>query len=166
VSQQRSVKDMPLMRNMLSFPEFTEGWALYAEGLAAEMGLYQNDQVGDLGRLQFELFRAVRVVVDTGIHHERWTREEAVAYMAATTGDSLSDSAREVERYAVWPGQACAYTLGELRIRAIRNRAEAELGARFDVRKFHDAVLANGSMPLDVLEREIDRWIAGQKSAA
>lgn len=162
VSLQRAIPDMALIRNMMGFSEFSEGWALYAEKVAAEMGMYADDPLGDLGRLQSELFRAARLVVDTGLHHLEWSREEAIDYMAATTGQSRASITREVERYAVMPGQACSYKLGMLKIEALRAKAEAALGERFDVRLFHDEVLRAGAVPLPVLERRIERWIASR----
>lgn len=156
---------LPLIRNMLGYSEFSEGWALYAEQVAAEMGMYDDDPLGDLGRLQSELFRAARLVVDSGLHHKQWTREEAIDYMTGVTGDTRAAVTREVERYSVWPGQACSYKLGMLKINELREKAEAELGDQFDIRAFHDEVLLTGAMPLPVLEQKIERWIAAAKSA-
>ena len=163
VSFQRSIKGMPLMRNMLGYSEYAEGWALYAEKLAKEMGMYEGDPEGDLGRLQAELFRAARLVVDTGIHAKHWTRDEAIDYMTGVTGDTRASIAREVERYAVVPGQACAYKLGMLKIEALRNEAETELGDKFDIKEFHDVVLSIGDSPLPVLEKTVDEWLAAKK---
>lgn len=160
---QRSIPDMPLIRNMLSYSEYGEGWGLYAEALAEEMGMYEGDPAGDLGRLQAELFRAARLVVDTGLHHKRWTRAQAIDYMVAATGETKASVTREIERYAVVPGQACAYKLGMLKIQELRMKAEAELGDKFDVRAFHDAVLSIGDAPLPVLETAINAWIAEKK---
>ncbi|GJL91133.1 DUF885 domain-containing protein [Hyphococcus sp.] len=156
---------LPTIRTMLGYSEFSEGWALYAEQVAAEMGMYADDPLGDLARLQSELFRATRLVVDTGLHHKQWTREQAIDYMQGITGDTRDQVTREVERYAVWPGQACSYKLGMLKINELRQRAEAALGDDFNIREFHDEVLMTGAMPLPVLERKIDRWIK-QKQAA
>lgn len=161
---QRSIKDMPLMRNMLGYSEYAEGWGLYAEALAAEMGMYKDDPAGDLGRLQAEIFRAARLVVDTGLHHKRWTRDQAIDYMVAATGETRESVTREIERYAVVPGQACAYKLGMLKIQGLRAKAEAELGEKFDIREFHDTVLSIGDSPLPVLESTINAWIASKKS--
>lgn len=160
---QRSIPDMPLIRNMLSYSEYGEGWGLYAEALAEEMGMYEGDPAGDLGRLQAELFRAARLVVDTGLHHKRWNRAQAIDYMVAATGETKASVTREIERYAVVPGQACAYKLGMLKIQELRMKAEAELGDKFDVRAFHDAVLSIGDAPLPVLETAINAWIAEKK---
>ncbi|MEO1309858.1 MAG: DUF885 domain-containing protein [Pseudomonadota bacterium] len=156
--------DLPLIRAMISNSEFTEGWALYAEALAAEMGLYEGDPESNLGRLQAELFRAARLVVDTGLHQKQWTREQAIDYMVATTGDTPAAVAREVERYSVWPGQACAYKLGMLKIMELRERAEAELGDGFDLKDFHTVVLAAGAVPLPLLEDRVDAWIADRRA--
>jgi len=150
---------LPLIRTMLGYSEFAEGWALYAEQVAAEMGMYAEDPLGDLARLQSELFRAARLVVDTGLHHKQWTREQAIDYMQGVTGDTTDAVTREIERYAVWPGQACAYKLGMLKINALREKAEEALGDDFDIREFHDEVLLTGAMPLPVLDRKISRWI-------
>ena len=150
---------LPLIRNMMGYSEFAEGWALYAEQVAAEMDMYADDPLGDLGRLQSELFRAARLVVDTGLHHKRWTREDAIDYMQGVTGDTREAVTREIERYAVWPGQATSYKLGMIKINALRNKAETALGDAFDIRAFHDEVLLTGAMPLPVLEKKINRWI-------
>ncbi len=154
---------LPLIRNMLGYSEFSEGWALYAEQVAAEMGMYDDDPLGNLGRLQSELFRAARLVVDSGLHHKQWTREQAIDYMLSVTGDTRDSVTREIERYAVWPGQATSYKLGMLKIGELRTKAETELGDAFDIRSFHDEVLLNGAMPLPVLDARINRWIEAQK---
>ncbi len=154
------IDGLPLQRRMGNLPAFGEGWALYAEHLAKDMGLYDNDPYGDLGRLQAELFRAVRLVVDTGIHAKRWSRERAIDYMQSTTGMADSDVTAEVERYVVWPGQACAYKIGMKTIMDLRARAKSELGTRFDLKEFHKVVLENGAMPLWLLQRNVDRWLA------
>lgn len=163
ISLQRAIDNMPLIRNMMFFSEFSEGWALYAEKVAAEMGMYDDDPMGNLGRLQSELFRAARLVVDSGLHAKQWTREEAIDYMVGVTGDTRAAVTREVERYAVWPGQATSYKLGMIQIEKLRREAEDALGEGFDVRAFHDAVLLDGAMPLPVLERKIRTWIAAQR---
>jgi uncharacterized protein (DUF885 family) len=156
------IEDLPFQRRLAYFPAFGEGWAMYAEQLAKEMGLYANDPYGDLGRLQSELFRAARLVVDTGIHAKHWSREKAIAYMQATTGMANSDVTAEVERYVVWPGQACAYKIGMKAILGLREQARRELGARFDLKEFHAVILENGAMPLWLAQRNVDRWIAGK----
>jgi uncharacterized protein (DUF885 family) len=156
--------DLPLARSRLPFTAYTEGWALYAERLAYEMGMYKDDPLGDLGRLQAELFRAVRLVVDTGMHYKKWSREQAITYMVETTGMAEGDVTAEIERYSVMPGQACAYKIGMLKILELRERAKAALGSKFDLRKFHSVVLDNGPLPLTVLEKVVDAWIAQQKT--
>jgi uncharacterized protein (DUF885 family) len=155
-------EDMPTVRRILPFTAYAEGWALYAESLGPELGLYANDPWGDLGRLQAEMFRAVRLVVDTGIHYKRWPRAQAIAYMVANTGMAEPAVVSEVERYVVMPGQACSYKLGMLRIQAARRRAAAALGDRWtsDAEKsFHDMVLGGGALPLDVLDQQVDAWL-------
>jgi uncharacterized protein (DUF885 family) len=142
---------------------FGEGWGLYSERLGLEAGFYQ-DPYNNFGRLSYEMWRACRLVVDTGIHAMGWTRQQSIDYMKERTALSTHEVTTEVDRYISWPGQALAYKMGELKIRELRARAERELGTRFDVRAFHDAVLANGSVPLDVLERQIDAFIAAAKS--
>ncbi|WP_375201919.1 DUF885 domain-containing protein [Hyphococcus sp.] len=156
---------LPLIRTMLGYSEFSEGWALYAEQVAAEMGMYAGDPLGDLARLQSELFRATRLVVDTGLHHKQWSREQAIDYMQGVTGDTIDQVTREVERYSVWPGQACAYKLGMLKVNELREEAEEALGADFDIREFHDEVLLTGAMPLPVLDRKITAWIKEKQGA-
>jgi uncharacterized protein (DUF885 family) len=158
----QEVAGMPTFRRAYPFTAHTEGWALYAERLAWEMGL-QQDPFSNLGRLQAELFRSVRLVVDTGLHWKRWTREQAIAYMLAKTGMPEAEVVAEVERYLVQPGQACAYKVGMIRILEMRERARRALGGAFDLREFHAALLRNGSVPLDVLDRIIDDWIAETK---
>jgi uncharacterized protein (DUF885 family) len=158
------ISDLPYQRRLAYFPGFSEGWALYAEYLAKDMGLYANDPYGDLGRLQSELFRAVRLVVDTGIHAKRWSREQAIDYMRKTTGSAESEVTAEVERYVVWPGQACAYKVGMKIILDLRQKAQVELGRKFDLREFHAVVLENGAMPLWLLQRNVDQWIAAKRA--
>ena len=141
---------------------FGEGWALYAERLAIEIGLV-TDPYEMIGSLQSELFRAVRLVIDTGIHHKGWTREEAIKYMMENVGSERSEATSEVERYIVWPGQACAYMLGRIKIMELRDTAKKELGNSFDIKDFHREVLMNGSVPLTVLEEIIDNYISSKK---
>ncbi len=160
IALQQEMGGVPTFRKVLPFTAFVEGWALYAEYLAKEMGFYEDDPQGDLGRLQAELFRAVRLVVDTGIHHRRWTRDEAIRYMEFVTGMPHGDVVSEIERYIVMPGQACAYKIGQLTFIELRTRAEAALGDRFDLREFHNLILSNGAMPLTVLEQVVDDYIA------
>lgn len=163
LSASQLIEDVPLLRKLSPFTAYAEGWGLYAERIAADdMDLYANDPWGNLGRLNDERFRAVRLVVDTGMHAKRWSREEAVAYMLANTSNSEDDVVREIERYVVWPGQACAYKTGQLAIIRLRQKAEQALGERFDLRAFHEVVLMNGAMPLGILENVVDEWIASR----
>jgi uncharacterized protein (DUF885 family) len=156
---------LPLFRRLIPFNAFVEGWALYAERLAAEQGL-QPTPYDRVGQLVAELFRAVRLVVDTGIHAERWTREEAIAYMLANTGMPETDVVAEIERYIVDPGQACGYKLGQLELLRLRDRARTALGERFDLRAFHDLVLGGGGLPLEILEQVVDEWSGAQAQKA
>lgn len=143
---------LPLIRKVSFFGAYVEGWALYAEQLAAEMGDYKDDPTGHIGQLHDSMLRAVRLVVDTGLHSKRWTREQAIRYFVDTLGDPEAASTTEVERYCVWPGQACTYMLGKLTFLAQRARAQQVLGTKYDVRKFHDAMLLPGAIPLELLE--------------
>lgn len=156
------MEGMPFIRRVSPFTAYTEGWALYSEYLAWEMG-FQDKPLDNLGRLQAELFRAVRLVVDTGIHDKRWTREQAIEYMADNTGMTLSDVTAEIERYIVMPGQATSYKVGMLKILALREKAKEALGDKFDLRDFHDVVLKNGAVPLAILEELIDEYIADKQ---
>jgi uncharacterized protein (DUF885 family) len=150
------LKGLPFFRRIVPFTAYAEGWALYAERLAAEMGCYKDDPYGDLGRLDSELFRAVRLVVDTGIHYKRWTRQQAIDYMEAHSASAHESVVSEIERYIVMPGQACAYKIGMLKILELRERARESLGDQFDLRQFHSLVLKNGSMPLALLEQVVE----------
>jgi uncharacterized protein (DUF885 family) len=156
--------DMPFLRRIAPYNAYAEGWALYSERVAAEMGMYKNDPFGDLGRLQGEMFRAVRLVVDTGLHYKRWTREKAIDYMAAQTGSAKSDVIAEIERYMTWPGQALGYKLGMLKILSLRKHAKEMLGDKFDLGEFHDVVLLGGAVPMKVLEENINQWIASKNT--
>jgi uncharacterized protein (DUF885 family) len=164
ISTALNLKDLPLIRQQPIYTAYTEGWALYAERFAAEIGMYKDDPLGDLGRLQAELFRAARLVVDTGLHAKGWTREQAITYMVSTTGMNESEVITEVERYMGQPGQACAYKIGQLKILELRERAKAELGPKFNLKDFHAVVLENGALPLTLLEKLVDEWIARTKS--
>ncbi len=155
---QQEMTDLHLFRRFNEFTVYVEGWALYAERLGLEVGFYE-DPYSNFGRLSFEMWRACRLVVDTGIHYLGWTRKQAIDYMAENTSLSLHNIEAEVDRYISWPGQALAYKIGELKIRELRAKAEKELGDEFDVREFHDTVLASGSVPLDVLEGNVNRYI-------
>lgn len=145
------------------FTAFTEGWGLYSERLGIEMGLYDTP-AKDMGRLSYEMWRACRLVVDTGIHAKGWTKQQAIAFMTENSALSAANIEAEVNRYISWPGQALAYKLGELKIRELRTMATKELGAKFDLASFHDAVLGQGSVPLDVLEQQIKDWVAAEKA--
>lgn len=155
--------ELPLVRSaLLGFSGYSEGWALYAEMLADEMGCYKENPLGRLGYLQSGAFRAGRLVVDTGIHTQRWSREKAIDFMVEATGDQRSSLTTEVERYSVWPGQACSYMVGRETIRKAREDAMAALGSKFDIRDFHDVVLRNGAMPLSVVSSTVKAWVAAQ----
>jgi len=151
--------ELPFLRRIAPYNAYTEGWALYSEQVAYELGMYENDPFGNLGRLQAELFRAVRLVVDTGLHDKRWTREQAISYMAKETGTAESDVIAEIERYMAWPGQALGYKLGMLKILSLRDQAKQRLGDKFDLAEFHDVVLLNGAVPMAVLSRNINHWL-------
>lgn len=161
-SVQRELTDLPKIRRFGGFTAYTEGWGLYAESLGSELGVY-NDPYQYYGMLAGELWRAIRLVVDTGIHAMGWTREQAIAYARANSSSSDESIESEVERFMAIPGQALAYKVGQLKIRELRVRAEKELGPKFDVKKFHRVILENGPLPLGVLEARVDRWIAAQK---
>jgi uncharacterized protein (DUF885 family) len=165
LSAQQLIEGVPLLRKVLPFTAYAEGWALYAERVAkVDMGLYETDPLGDLGRLQAEMFRAVRLVVDTGMHAKQWSREQSIDYMVAKTGKVPAEVTREIERYAVWPGQATAYKVGQLALLRLRDEAERELGPKFDLPAFHEVILLNGSMPLAVLEDVVREWIREQQA--
>jgi uncharacterized protein (DUF885 family) len=164
VASALEIKGLPMFRRMVPFTAYGEGWALYAEQLAWEAG-FQKSPLDNLGRLQAEMFRAVRLVVDTGIHAKKWTREQAIDYMMSNTGMPQIEVVAEIERYFVMPGQALAYKVGMMKILELRERAKSKLGAKFDIRDFHDVMLKSGGMPLSILEREVDRYIAEKKGA-
>ena len=151
---------LPLIRSILAFNAFSEGWALYAEQLADELGAYDTFEVGRLGYLQSLAFRACRLVVDTGLHHKRWTREQGRAFFVERNGSKAEEVASEVDRYCSWPGQACGYKVGHSEIVRQRTRAQATLGARYDLKGFDDAVILGGNAPLDVMAKNVDRYIA------
>lgn len=163
ISIAQELKGVPFFRRMVPFTAYAEGWALYAEKLAREIGMYKDDPYSELGYLDSELFRAVRLVVDTGIHFKRWTREQAIEYMEAHTASAHETVVSEIERYIVMPGQACAYKIGEIKMVELRDKAKKALGDKFDLRKFHDVVLKNGSMPLNILEQVVEAYIAMEK---
>ena len=165
ISIQQESGSIPFIRSaMLGFSAFSEGWGLYAEQLADELGAYADDPLGRLGYLQSATFRASRLVVDTGMHHKRWSREQAIQSMMEATGDQESSITTEIERYCVWPGQACSYMVGRQAINRMRGAAQQQLGARFDLKSFHDTMLANGAVPLSVLERIMSEWAAARQA--
>lgn len=159
---QTELTGLPPFRRFGGFTAYTEGWGLYSEELAKDMGFY-TDPYSDFGRLGMELWRACRLVVDTGIHDKRWSRAQAIQYLKDNTPNPQGDIEKAIERYVVYPGQATAYMIGKLKIMELRARAQKELGDRFDYRGFHDAVLQSGPVPLDILERRVDAWIASEK---
>jgi uncharacterized protein (DUF885 family) len=152
--------ELPKFRRYDGYTAYVEGWGLYSESLGNELGLYR-DPYSHFGALTFEMMRAVRLVVDTGIHAKRWSRQQAIDYFTANTASGEHDIANEVDRYIGWPGQALAYKIGQLKISELRHRAEEKLGSRFDVKAFHDLILGSGALPLDLLEARVDSWLAG-----
>jgi uncharacterized protein (DUF885 family) len=162
---QQRIEGVPTFRKLLPFTAYSEGWALYSEKLAAEIG-FQPTPLDDLGRLQAEMFRAVRLVVDSGLHHQRWTREQAIDYMVEKTGMPQTDVVAEIERYLVMPGQALAYKVGMNVLVELRDEAKRELGDRFDLKAFHDVVLTKGSLPLVLVQQNVRAWIAAEKAKA
>jgi len=165
ISLSRELTGLPNFRRFSYISAFGEGWGLYCEWLGLEAGIY-SDQYSNFGRLTYEMWRACRLVVDTGIHSMGWTRKQAIDYLASHTALPLHEVETEVDRYISWPGQALSYKLGELKIKELRKRAEGALGTRFDLRAFHDVVLGSGAVPLKVLEANVDRWIETQKAQA
>jgi uncharacterized protein (DUF885 family) len=158
------IEAAPAFREQFYPHAFGEGWALYAEKLGVEMGIYKTPY-DEFGRLSYEMWRASRLVIDTGIHAKGWTRQQAIDYLAGNTALSLHNVQTEVDRYISWPGQALAYKMGELTIWELRAKAETALAERFDIRDFHDAVLTEGGLPLDTLRARIDAYIAREKAA-
>ena len=159
---QTELGDLPPFRRFGGWTAYTEGWGLYSEELGKDMGFYQ-DPYADFGRLGMELWRACRLVVDTGIHHKRWSREEAIQYLTDNTPNPPGDIRKAIERYVVYPGQATAYMIGKLKILELRKRAQDSLGDKFTMGDFHDVVLNSGPVPLDILEERVDAWIAESK---
>jgi uncharacterized protein (DUF885 family) len=164
ISIAQELQNTPTFRTQAGFGAYSEGWGLYSELLAKEMGAY-NDPYSDFGRLSSEMWRALRLVVDTGLHSKGWTEQQAIVYMMANSPEPLESVTSEVQRYIVWPGQATSYKVGMLKILELRARAEAELGERFDISGFHDTILGGGAMPLAVLERRVDTWITTMKDS-
>ena len=161
ISIQQELTGLPAFRQQSYYTAYTEGWALYSERLGKEIGFYQ-DPGSDYGRLRSELFRAVRLVVDTGIHDMGWSRDQVVEYMRNSHAIDEPTIQAETDRYISGPGQACSYKLGQLKIRELRERAKQQLGPRFDLKTFHDEILSGGALPLDVLDARVDRWIKAQ----
>jgi uncharacterized protein (DUF885 family) len=155
---------LPLLRSLLAFNAYSEGWALYAEQLADELGVYEGDPLGQLGYLQSLSFRACRLVVDSGLHAQRWTRAKAIQWFAATNGSTVEEVQGEVDRYCAWPGQACGYKVGHSEINRLREKAKAALGGKFDLRTFDDALVLGGNVPLTLLETVMDRYIAEKRA--
>ena len=162
IARAQELSNLPQFRRNLGFTAYAEGWALYAESLGDEMGFYK-DPYQKFGNLSDEMLRACRLVIDTGIHAFGWTRDQAIDYMVANTGSTLEVAKNEVDRYIVWPGQATAYKVGELEIKALRAKASAALGEKFDLRRFHNVVIDGGSVPLSVLKANVDAWIAAER---
>src|SRR6202040_2124770 len=160
---QQQLKGLPKFRLHTGFSAYSEGWALYAEQLGKEVGFYQ-DPVSDYGRLSSELFRAVRLVVDTGIHSKGWTRDQVVDFMRKSGAVDEPTIQSETDRYIAWPAQALSYKLGQLKFRELRDRARKELGTKFDLRPFHDAIPDGGTPPLDLLDARTNSWIQAQKA--
>jgi uncharacterized protein (DUF885 family) len=155
--------NLPLIRKITGFNAYVEGWALYSEQLAVEIGMYKDDPWGHLGQLHDAIFRGVRLVVDSGMHAMNWSREKAIKYYTDSIGDPEASATTEVERYCVWPGQACSYMVGKVTFLRLRDKAKKALGPRFDLRDFHDAVLLSGAVPLTVLENVVDNYIAAKR---
>ena len=158
----QELKDIPKFRKFGGYTAYTEGWGLYSEFLPKEMGFY-SDPYSDFGRLAMEIWRACRLVVDTGIHHKKWTREQAIDYLSENTPNPMGDVVKAIERYIVMPGQATAYKIGMIKIQTLRARAKAELGDKFDIRAFHEVILRDGALPLAILEDKVNEWIASLK---
>jgi prolyl oligopeptidase len=161
IALQQELGDLPMFRRFMGFTAFVEGWGLYSERLGYDLGLYR-DPYSRFGQLTYDMWRAVRLVVDTGMHYKGWTRQQAIEFFRDNAAKTEHDIVNEIDRYILWPGQALAYKIGQLKILQIRERAEVQLGDRFDIRAFHDELLGAGALPLDLLEQRMDRWMAAQ----
>jgi uncharacterized protein (DUF885 family) len=164
ISLGQELTNVPKFRRFGYFNSFGEGWGLYAESLGSELGLY-TDPYSKFGQLTYEMWRAVRLVVDTGMHSKGWTRDQAIRYFSDNASKTAHDIEVEIDRYLAWPGQAASYKIGQMKIREMRTLAEKELGAKFDVRAFHDTVLGAGTLPMSLLETRMKGWIAAQKGS-
>jgi len=162
ISIAQTLPELPAFRRYSQLSAYVEGWALYAERLGKDIGFYQ-DPYSDYGRLSDEMLRAIRLVVDTGVHYEHWTRQQMVDFFHQHSSEDESDLQAETDRYIVWPAQALGYKLGQLEILKLRDRAQQELGTKYDIRTFHDEVLNGGALPLDVLDERVGGWIERQK---
>ena len=159
ISLAQEMEGEPEFRKHAGYTAFVEGWGLYSEGLGAEMGFYK-DPYAKYGQLTYEIWRAIRLVVDTGIHMMGWSRQQAIDYFLANASKNEHDITVEVDRYIVWPGQALAYKIGQLKFKELRAYATTTLGEKFDIREFHDEVLGNGALPLDILDARVRQWVA------
>ncbi|HMG22267.1 MAG TPA: DUF885 domain-containing protein, partial [Kofleriaceae bacterium] len=164
ISIAQELDELPPVRQQTGYTAFIEGWALYSERLGKDVGFYK-DPYSDYGRLQDEMLRAIRLVVDTGFHYKRWTRDQVVQYFHDHSAVDEVEVQSETDRYIAWPGQALGYKIGQLKILELRDRAKKELGAAFDIRAFHDEILGAGALPLDVLDKRIDQWIQAARTA-
>jgi uncharacterized protein (DUF885 family) len=162
ISIAQELPSLPPFRQQAGYTAYVEGWALYSERLGKEVGFYQNPY-SDYGRLQDEMLRAIRLVVDSGVHYKHWTRQQVVDYFHAHSAQDEPDIQSETDRYIAWPAQALAYKIGQLKITELRERAKQELGDKFDIRAYHDEVLGAGALPMNVLEERINAWIAAEK---
>jgi uncharacterized protein (DUF885 family) len=165
IARAHELGEQPMFRRFGEYTAFVEGWGLYAESLGEDMGLY-SDPYSKFGQLTYQMWRAVRLVVDTGLHTQHWTREQAIKYFMDNAPKTELDVVNEIDRYIAWPGQALAYKMGELKIQELRARARQELGAKFDLKDFHDVVLGSGALPLDILEKNVNQWITDKKTQA
>ena len=162
IARAHELGQQPMFRRFGEYTAFVEGWGLYAESLGEDMGLY-DDPYSKFGQLTYQMWRAVRLVVDTGMHSKHWTRDQAIKYFMDNAPKAELDIVNEIDRYIAWPGQALAYKMGELKLQELRSRSRQRLGAKFDLKEFHDVVLGSGALPLNILERNVNQWIADKK---